>query len=133
MPTYESRCNICGEFHEYIKSVANYLDTPDCCGEKTQKLISAPMFTIEVEMKRYTSPVNGNLITTRKERTEDLKKTGSRPYEGLEQEKKEAARHHAYQDAKDTLAMQESVAKTISNLSTDKKRRLAKEMNHGIY
>ena len=44
------------------------------------------------DLPPYQSPVTGLWVDGRVARREDLKRTGSRPYEGLQQEKKEAAR-----------------------------------------
>lgn len=61
--------------------------------------------TIWDDLPGYESPVTGLWVEGRKARREDLKRTHSRPWEGLEQEKKEAARHQARLDAKlDALA-----------------------------
>lgn len=57
------------------------------------------------DLPGYTSPVTGLWVEGRKARREDLKRTGSRPYEGREQEAKEAARFHVEQERKlDQLA-----------------------------
>ena len=56
----------------------------------------APM--VIVDLPAYTSPIDGRVIDGRVARREDLKRNGCRPYEGLAQEKKEAARHQAYAD-----------------------------------
>ena len=53
----------------------------------------------------YDSPVTGKLVSGRKQRREDLKRTGSRPYEGREQEVKQAQRVQAENDKRlDILA-----------------------------
>lgn len=57
------------------------------------------------DLPAYTSPIDGQLVDGRKARREDLKRNGCRPYEGREQEAKEAAKYRAQQDRKlDTLA-----------------------------
>jgi hypothetical protein len=43
-------------------------------------------------MPAYQSPVTGKWIDTPAQRRDDLKRTGSRPWEGMEQEQKEAGR-----------------------------------------
>jgi hypothetical protein len=98
MPVYESVCRKCGKVHDYIRPVSGYMDTPDCCGEKTQKVIlSAPMGY--VENIHYTSPIDGRPITTKQARIEDLRRSGSRPWEGIEQETK-VARQRAAEEEK---------------------------------
>lgn len=46
--------------------------------------------TVWNDLPGYQSPVTGLWVEGRRQRREDLKRTGSRPYEGFEQEKKEA-------------------------------------------
>ena len=57
------------------------------------------------DLPEYESPVTGQVVAGRRQRREDLKRTGSRPYEGREAEVKEAARHQAENERKlDQLA-----------------------------
>lgn len=66
---------------------------------------SEALHFIQPDYAGYESPVTGEWIEGRKARREDLKRTGSRPYEGFAQEKKEADKYRAEQDRKlDTLA-----------------------------
>ena len=55
----------------------------------------APM--VIPDLPGYQSPVTGLWVEGRKQRREDLKRTNSRPFEGIEQERKEAQRRVAYQ------------------------------------
>lgn len=43
MPTYASKCQKCGQEHEFVTRVANRDDTPVCCGEKTTRVLATPM------------------------------------------------------------------------------------------
>jgi len=53
----------------------------------------------------YESPVDGRVVDGRKQRRNDLARTHSRPYEGREQEVKEANKVRAEQERKtDQLA-----------------------------
>lgn len=57
------------------------------------------------DLPGYDSPVTGEWIEGRRARREDLKRHRCRPYEGREQETKEAARRQAEQERKtDQLA-----------------------------
>jgi hypothetical protein len=57
------------------------------------------------DLPGYESPASGLWIEGRKARREDLKRTGCRPYEGFESEKREADKWRAEQDRKlDQLA-----------------------------
>lgn len=66
---------------------------------------SQALHFIQPDLPGYASPVTGQWIEGRKARREDLLRTNSRPWEGLAEERKEAARHTARKDAKlDQLA-----------------------------
>jgi hypothetical protein len=61
--------------------------------------------TIQPDIPGYVSPVTGQWIEGRKARREDLRRTGSRPYEGRVAEEAEAAKYRAEQERKtDQLA-----------------------------
>lgn len=65
---------------------------------KTGELVEVPWDSVQSAMAPavfgdlpgYQSPVTGLWVEGRRARREDLKRTGCRPYEGFEQEKKEA-------------------------------------------
>jgi hypothetical protein len=70
--------------------------------DSTQQSLSPAVWN---DLPGYQSPVSGLWVEGRKARREDLKRTGSRPYEGFEQEKKEAERVQRENDRKlDQLA-----------------------------
>ena len=39
MPRYDAKCNKCQKTAEYIRPMAEMHDTPECCGEKMEKVI----------------------------------------------------------------------------------------------
>lgn len=120
MPCYESECLKCGARHEYVRPAAMYLDTPMCCGQKTEKRIfSAPMGIVDIPA--YESPASGKWITSRAQRREDFKRTGTRPWEGREQEQKEAARQKQYDEAKSDAALDHTVRRAWQDLPDSKK------------
>lgn len=74
MPMYESRCLVCDKEHNYITSVADYLKTPDCCGQPTKKEIrtncqGAPVFD-DLDFRLSS----GEYVRTKKQRTEVMKR-----------------------------------------------------------
>jgi hypothetical protein len=60
--------------------------------DSRQQALSAVVWD---DLPAYESPVDGRLIDGRRARRNDLARTGSRPYEGREQEEREAARIRA--------------------------------------
>lgn len=60
---------------------------------------------IQPDLPAYTSPIDGRVVDGRRQRREDLLRSNSRPYEGREQEAKEAAKVQAERERQmDTLA-----------------------------
>lgn len=123
---YESICHECGKVHEYIRSAKNYRDTPFCCGQKTEKVILTAPYGV-VDIPAYQSPVTGRWINSRRERNEDLKRNDCRPWEGLAEEKKEAARRAAYDEQKQDKAIEKTVVDAWRTLTPEKQAVLAAE------
>lgn len=74
-----------------------------------------------VDIPAYVSPVTGKWVNSRRERKEDLAATNSRPWEGMEQEQKEAARRAAYKEAEDDKKLTKAVEAAYTALSPEKK------------
>ena len=72
----------------------------------------------------YQSPVTGLWVEGRKQRREDLKRTGSRPWEGKAAEEKEAARQRNYQDEKFDRGATEAAERAWYSIDPDKRRML---------
>ena len=123
MPIYEAVCPKCGKYHEYVRTMSQCTDTPECCGVKTEKRIFSAPFGV-VDIPAYQSPVTGRWINSRAERTEDLKRNGCRPWEGLEQEKKEAERQRAYQEEKEDAKLTQSVEMAYAQLKPEQRQAL---------
>ncbi len=73
MPTYESKCHKCGSMHQYIRKIADYQNTPVCCGEKTTKTLtigSIPMIdrVSARVMDAYECPVTEQVVTSAKQK-----------------------------------------------------------------
>jgi len=123
MPTYESVCLKCGAYHEYIRPVARYLETPQCCGASTSKrLLSAPMMAPDIQpWDAFESPATGKMITSKAQRREDMKASGCREWEGLENEKSNAARQKKYEEDAADEKLDATVRTVWANLPAEKK------------
>ena len=132
IPTYQSLCLKCNKRHEFIAQVAYRNETPMCCGALTERRIfDAPVGHMDFQSwEPYESPASGKIITSKKERREDFKRTNTRQYEGFEQEKKEADRINAYQEQKDDKELTETVEKVIASFPEEKKKQLNREFEH---
>ena len=120
---YESACLKCGAYHTYIRKVADYLDTPVCCGEKTDKrLFTAPMMRADIApWDAFVSPATGKTISSYAQRREDMKASGCRDYEGRKSEAENAARLKGYDDAKLDAQLDTTVRQAWANLSPQTK------------
>lgn len=74
------------------------------------------------DLPGYQSPVTGLWVEGRRARREDLKRTGSRPFEGIEQERKELARQQQYREQKLDASLTKAVSETFYQMSPQKRR-----------
>lgn len=119
MPIYEAMCE-CGHGEDYYATVDERHVTPWCCGKPMHKVIlSASM--VAGDLPSYTSPIDGKWVDGRRQRNEDLKRAGCRPWEGLDQEKKEAAKQEKYAEAKLDASLTKSVSETFYQLPPSKR------------
>jgi putative FmdB family regulatory protein len=121
MPTYEYECPACGRTASAFRHVDQRHDGPECHGQM-DKLISRPM--VVTDLPGYQSPVTGKWIEGKKARTEDLKRTGSRPWEGMDVEKREAAKARNEADAKLDAVMEAGIMNTLSHMDSVKQKAL---------
>lgn len=123
MPAYEAVCLKCGKLHDYIRPVAQYLDTPECCGAKTDKrILSKPMARMDMQpWDAYESPATGRVVTSYAERREDMKVSGCRDWDGMDSEKSNAARQKQYQETEEDKKLDGVVRQAWANLSPAKK------------
>ena len=131
MPIYEAVCMACGKYHTYIRKAADYLDTPECCGNKTEKrLLTAPMARMDIQPSdAYISPATGKLITSYAERREDMKASGCRDFEGRASEERQAARIREYDEIKQEAALDNTVRTAWAQLSPEKKAKALSEIS----
>ncbi len=129
MPIYESVCLKCGKYHEYYRKADDCLNTPECCGEKTDKrILTAPMAQFDIpNWEAYESPATGKLITSKAERRADMKASCCRDWEGMESEKKEAARKKEYESLAEDNKLDKVVRTAWAQLSPEKKALALKE------
>jgi hypothetical protein len=121
MPIYTAKCRVCENVEDYVRPVAQCMDVPHCCDQPMQKVIlSAPMGY--VENIAYTSPIDGRPITTKQARIEDLRRSGSRPWEGMDQEVKVARQRAAEEEKKADQAIEKAVVSAWQALPSEKRK-----------
>ena len=78
------------------------------------------------DLPGYQSPVTGLWVEGRVQRREDLKRTGSRPWEGMTQERKEADRQKQYMNQHVENSLHENAMRSYHELPPSKRRILEK-------
>jgi putative FmdB family regulatory protein len=130
MPTYEFECLRCERPGEYVAPMSESDNPPECseCGNATRRVIlTPPKGYVDFPAAsgcEYISPVSGKRIGSKRERIEDLKRTNSRPYEGREQEEKEAKRYRDHVEKKGDEAILETVKEVFQQLPPSKRQEL---------
>lgn len=129
MPLYNMLCENGHKFDRFIK-LANLDEPQTCeCNAKATRMLSAPMFNIDAtNFIPYQSPTTGRTITSKTQRREDMAASGCVDYEPslVAHQQKRIEREDAELDKK----VEEHVEKTIYEMPTAKKEKLAAEMEH---
>lgn len=73
------------------------------------------------DLPGYKSEVTGQWVEGRVQRREDLKRSGCRPWEGLEQEKKEATRAQQYADQRLDRSLERSAGEVYGQFRVTKR------------
>lgn len=76
------------------------------------------------DLPAYESPASGLMIEGRAARREDLRRSGCREWEGIDSERKEAAKRKAYIDQKIDQSIDTAARKAYYSLSPEKQRLL---------
>lgn len=122
MPMYTTRCSECGRKQTIFRTVANRdVDLPQCHG-RMARIVEAP--AVQADLPGYQSPIDGKWVEGRRARTEDLKRSNCRPWEGMETERKEAIKRADEADRKFETQIERGIADTFNNMSAEKQRAL---------
>lgn len=122
MPLYAYGCAACGNEDDAFRTVEQRHDGPFCCGER-MRLEIRPSY-VQGDLQGYVSPVNGKWVEGRTARRDDLARTHSRPWEGMENEKREADRQRKYSEDKSEKRLDEAARRAYHQLSPAKRRTL---------
>lgn len=74
------------------------------------------------DLPAYESPIDGRVVEGRKQRRDDLARNGCRPWEGREQESKEAARRSAEIEKRTDVRLNDAAWRAYHELSPEKRR-----------
>lgn len=125
MPIYTYRCHDCGSIMREFRKIAGRDLMPTCsCFEDSRvtRIVEAP--AVQTDLPGYQSPIDGKWVEGRRARTEDLKRSNCRPWEGMETERKEAIKRAEEADRKFETQIERGIAETFNNMSAEKQRAL---------
>jgi putative FmdB family regulatory protein len=127
---YDYKCSVCKRGRSVFLKLADINSSVFCqhCGFSMNRQISAPF--VRGDLPAYECPVTGRMIEGRRAHEENLKQTGCRIWEPGETA--ERARKRAEADAKLESAIEETADQFIAGLPTEKRDRLAAEMEGGL-
>jgi hypothetical protein len=135
MPFYDYECPQCEKAYVAYRPIDKRHDAGACkyCPDSPQvRLVISPVRGIvkfpAAGGKGYVSATTGKYIDTERARRDDLKRSGCRPYEGFEQESKEAARIRAAEEKAADQKLHESVSRAYHQLPPAKKAVLNNEV-----
>lgn len=127
MPLYDFKCEDGHLFDEFLK-LDEYDNPMTCqCGKSAKRQITATMINFDIpNWDRYISPSSGKLITSYKERRQDMKESDCIDYDpGM---KANAERIKKQKEKEFDSKIDETVEKQISAMSSDQRDNLAKEL-----
>ena len=130
MPLYTYQCPTCSRKREILKPLA-HLDRPEkClnCGFSMNRTLSAPL--VLGDYPGYKCPITGDWIEGRKAHRENLAKHGCRVLEPGETEQVARRQRQADEALEEKIA--ESAAEFVEKLPTEKREKLAAELDHGL-
>lgn len=120
MPLYEYSC-VCGHTCTDFRHVdQRRTDAPVHCGRRMDLVIGAP--AVQADLPGYLSHATGRWVEGRAARRDDLARSNCRPWEGMEQERKEATKRKREADAKADKKLEEAVRRTYAELPPSKRR-----------
>ena len=74
MPMYRIGCDSCGCEKDVFRSLSQYNDLPNCCGEPMTRKVCAP--AVLADINPYRSMATGEMIMGRRQHREHLKNNG---------------------------------------------------------
>jgi putative FmdB family regulatory protein len=119
MPLYTYKCQSCGTLETAFRKIAERNHAPECHGDMS-RIIEAP--AVQPDLPSYQSPIDGRWIDGKRQRTEDLRRNGCRPWEGMESERKEAIKRADEADRKLDSALDKGLHETLNHMGVEKRR-----------
>jgi putative FmdB family regulatory protein len=130
MPVHDYKCATCAAKREVFLKIADLGSTVHCqrCGQPMLRQVSAPY--VRGDYLGYECPVTGKWVEGRRAHEENLRVTGCRL---LEPGESDAYRRKCQEDEqKLDKSLEETADRFIAELPTEKRDRLAAEMEGGL-
>jgi hypothetical protein len=102
----------------------HYADIEEAWNKKLEMHAFPPRSAAVRVMPSYRSPITGKWIDTPAQRREDLARSGSRPWEGIESERKVAQERVKAEEKASDAAIENAAVAAWHSLGDDKKRAL---------
>lgn len=128
MPLFDLLCDDGHEFERYLR-FSELEDDQICeCGRPAIRLIRPPMIFVQPDVC-YDSPINGQAITNRQARIEDLKRSGCIEYDpGMKQD---ADRRAVENEVRLDKHIEQTVESAIEQMPSKKREQLHTELLSG--
>jgi hypothetical protein len=120
MPVYRYGCRQCEHEEDGYRTVEERRNSPLCCGERMY-IVICPAF-VQDDIEPYVSPATGRIIGSKSKRRDDFKRSQTRPWEGLEAEKKEAARRRKHIEDKHDAKLTDAAYRAFHALPPSKRK-----------
>lgn len=127
MPLHDFRCPDGHTIECYVDHGVQSIECPRCKSVADKVFLAAPM--VHGDLPGYHSPVDGKWVEGRRAREEDLKRSGSRPYEAGERQEYE--RRKASEEAAFDKSVEETINAEIAAMPARKQELLEQEVRAG--
>lgn len=109
----------------WMDANAIYYDDPEYgWSAKLAMHANRPRSAAVYVMPSYQSPVTGKWVDSPSQRRDDLKRTGSRPWEGMADEKANVSRQREYDSVANDKALEHTIRETLQYMPDSKKAEL---------
>lgn len=110
---------------DWLEANSRYYDDPEQGWRDKLMMHAFPKKSAAVYvMPAYQSPITGKWIDTPSQRRDDMARNNCRPWEGMEQEQKEASKRQAYEEKAYDQRLEGAIEQTLKDMPTEKKAAL---------
>lgn len=132
MPTYNYKCDHCGHKFELIERMRDHKNVTECimCKHDARQVILTPPIAFVIPDCVYESPIDGTVITNRKQRIEDMARNNCMEYDpGMKQD---YDRRQKESDAALDKAVDATVEQAIETMQSEQKQQFLTGIANGL-